>query len=78
MYELRAMKSPKHVLEAHQGAVTCVAEQNSVKVSIKPHCVHYHTVVPHLQSSRSSMKKGSSKKSGMYTHMCRYSAMYCI
>ena len=32
VYELRAMKSPKHVLEAHQGAVSCVAEQNSVKV----------------------------------------------
>ena len=33
MFELRAMKSPKHVLEAHQGeAITCIAEQNSVKV----------------------------------------------
>jgi hypothetical protein len=33
VYELRAMKSPKHVLEAHQGAITCIAEQNSVKSS---------------------------------------------
>ena len=32
VYELRAMKTPKHVLEAHCGAVTCIAEQNSVKV----------------------------------------------
>lgn len=32
MYELRAIKSPKHVLEAHQGAVTCIAEQSPVKV----------------------------------------------
>ena len=33
VYELRAMKSPKHVIEAHQGAITCIAEQNSVKVA---------------------------------------------
>lgn len=32
VYELRAMKTPKHVLEAHEGAVTSIAEQNSVKV----------------------------------------------
>ena len=29
------MKSPKHVLEAHQGAITCIAEQNSVKVGLR-------------------------------------------
>ena len=32
VYELRAIKSPKHVLEAHQGAVTCIAEQSHIKV----------------------------------------------
>ena len=35
------MKSPKHVLEAHQGAVTAIAEQNLVKVSMYVcMCVH--------------------------------------
>ena len=34
VYELRAMKSPKHSISAHQGAITCITEQNTAKVGI--------------------------------------------
>lgn len=63
VYELRAIKSPKHVLEAHQEAVTCIAEQSSVKVGRL--CAKYIEICHFfIQSSRGSLKKSSSKKSG--------------
>ena len=32
MYELRSVKTPREVIEAHQSAVTCIAPQHSTKV----------------------------------------------
>lgn len=83
VYELRAIKSPKHVLEAHQGAVTCIAEQSHVKVG------HLSTFLPPQkracylslsQSSRGSFRKSSSKKSGWCTaqSVCAASTLHML
>ena len=32
VYELRSVKTPREVIEAHQSAVTCIAPQHSAKV----------------------------------------------
>lgn len=33
VYELRSVKTPKEVVDAHQSAVTCLAPQHSTKVN---------------------------------------------
>ena len=32
VYELRSVKTPREVIEAHQSAITCIAPQHSAKV----------------------------------------------